>query len=442
MIEIWEQVQSRLEARLGSQAHDIWIRPIKLLELDDDVARLEVPNRYYSDWIRDNYEAELLEELSSATGHPLRLEFQSQAPEPGRDSLASSAHGVLAEVAASSLPRLMPDKNFDSFVVGSCNKFAHAASLAVADFPGTHYNPLFIYGDTGLGKTHLAHAIGNVIRKVDPGARVVYTTTEVFVNQLINALRFKKMEEFRNTYRQTVDCLLIDDIQFLSGKDRSQEEFFHTFQALQGSGRQIVITADVLPKEIDKLEPRLRSRFEGGLLADIQPPDLETMVAILRKKADELDIALPDDVSLWVAGRVRCNIREAEGALKRLGALSSFFSTRLDIEFCKEHLGALYPERTTTPTAEKVMETVARFFNIRVSDLKGRRKVKGIARPRQIAMHLARTHTELSFPDIGRAFGGRDHSTVQYACKKVKTDLKRDPDLREMMRNLENSLGV
>jgi chromosomal replication initiator protein len=336
----------------------------------------------------------------------------------------------------------MVDKTFENFVVGSCNKFAHAASLAVTDFPGTHYNPLFVYGDTGLGKTHLLHAIGNAVRAENPRARVVYTTTEVFVNQLINALRFKRMEEFRNTYRQTVDCLLIDDIQFLSGKDRSQEEFFHTFQALQGSGRQIIITADVLPKEIDKLAPRLRSRFEGGLLADIQPPDLETMVAILREKADELDIKLPNDVSLWVASRVRCNIREAEGALKRLGALSSFFSTPLDIDFCKEHLSALYPERIMAPTPDRVMEVVARFYNIRVSDLKGRRKVKGIARPRQIAMHLTRSHTELSFPDIGRAFGGRDHSTVQYACKKVKVNLKKDPNLREVMRTLQSSLGV
>jgi chromosomal replication initiator protein len=441
MREIWNQVQRRLETRLGAQAHDIWIRPIRLVALDGKVARLEVPNRYYSDWIRDNYEHDLLEELSTATGQDLILEFLFQAPEPVAEELTGSA-AVLDEVASSSRPRLMADKTFDNFVVGSCNKFAHAASLAVADFPGTHYNPLFIYGDTGLGKTHLLHSIGNAVRAQNPAARVVYTTTEVFVNQLINALRFKKMEEFRNTYRQTVDCLIIDDIQFLSGKDRSQEEFFHTFQALQGSGRQIIITADVLPKEIDKLEPRLRSRFEGGLLADIQPPDLETMVAILRKKADELNIPMPDDVSLWVAGRVRCNIREAEGALKRLGALSSFFSTDLDIEFCKEHLAQLYPERTTSPTPDRVMEVVARFFNIRVTDLKGRRKVKGIARPRQIAMHLTRVHTELSFPDIGRAFGGRDHSTVQYACKKVKSGLNEDPDLREVMRNLENSLGV
>ncbi len=440
MIEIWDQVQHRLEVRLGAQAHDIWIRPIRLMALDNKIARLEVPNRYYSDWIRDNYETELLEELATATGRSLSLDFQYKAPEPVAEEQTGAA--VLAEVASSSLPRLMVDKTFDNFVVGSCNKFAHAASLAVADFPGTHYNPLFVYGDTGLGKTHLLHSIGNAVRADNPAARVVYTTTEVFVNQLINALRFKKMEEFRNTYRQTVDCLLIDDIQFLSGKDRSQEEFFHTFQALQGSGRQIIITADVLPKEIDKLEPRLRSRFEGGLLADIQPPDLETMVAILRKKADELNIALPDDVSLWIAGRVRCNIREAEGALKRLGALSSFFSTGLDIEFCKEHLSALYPERIMAPTPERVMEVVARFFNIRVTDLKGRRKVKGIARPRQIAMHLTRVHTELSFPDIGRAFGGRDHSTVQYACKKIKSDLQKDPDLREILRNLESSLGV
>ena len=458
LAKLWDPVLQTLERRVGKQAFEIWIEPLRLLSIKDGTVELEVPNRYYSDWVRDNHRDDILEVLTeqcaknNASFGPIeRLSFRisdstnasttsppkgSSDPEKseGRSSQRKNIPGLHSR-------QLNPQKNFESFVVGSCNQFAHAASLAVSEFPGQNYNPLFIYGCTGLGKTHLTQAIANQILKRERDSRVLYTTAESFVNEMINAIRFKKMDEFRGRYRSQVDVLLIDDIQFLSGKDRSQEEFFHTFQDLQTSGRQIVITADVLPREIDKLEPRLRTRFEGGLLADIQPPDLETMLAILRHKCDECAIRLPEDLQNWIASRVRGNIRELEGALNRLAALSSFFSAPLDIEFAQKHLGNLYAEEVESITPEKVMQAVARLYAIRIVDLKGTRKVKGIAFPRQIAMYLARKHTNLSFPDLGRSFN-RDNSTVQYACKKIRQQIEKDPDLRHTLDTLERNLGA
>lgn len=457
LAKLWDPVLQTLERRVGKQAFEIWIEPLRLLSIHEGTVELEVPNRYYSDWVRDNHKDDILEVLTevcaknNASFGPIeRLGFRISEG-PSSESASSPASSPQESQNAGPPPRkaspglhsrqLNPQKNFESFVVGSCNQFAHAASLAVSEFPGQNYNPLFIYGCTGLGKTHLTQAIANQILKRERDSRVLYTTAESFVNEMINAIRFKKMDEFRGRYRSQVDVLLIDDIQFLSGKDRSQEEFFHTFQDLQTSGRQIVITADVLPREIDKLEPRLRTRFEGGLLADIQPPDLETMLAILRHKCDECAISLPEDLQNWIASRVRGNIRELEGALNRLAALSSFFSAPLDIEFAQKHLGNLYTEEVESITPEKVMQAVARLFAIRIIDLKGTRKVKGIAFPRQIAMYLARKHTNLSFPDLGRAFN-RDNSTVQYACKKIRQQIEKDPDLRHTLNTIERNLGA
>jgi len=452
---LWEKALPRLERRVGSQPFDIWIKPLLLLSVQSGSIVFEVPNVYYSDWIRDNYHQDILEVLQqvcatekSDFGNFERLSFKvAGQSKSGRNAAAQeSGEAIDAQLPERPLSplrsrKLNPQKKFESFVVGACNQFAHAASLAVSEFPGQNYNPLFIYGCTGLGKTHLTQAIANQILKRESSSRVLYTTAESFVNEMINAIRFKKMEEFRARYRSQVDVLLIDDIQFLSGKDRSQEEFFHTFQDLQTSGRQIVVTADVLPREIDKLEPRLRTRFEGGLLADIQPPDLETMLAILRHKCDECAISLPEDLQIWIASRVRGNIRELEGALNRLAALSSFFSSPLDIDFAQKHLGNLYAEEVEAITPEKVMQAVARLYAIRVVDLKGNRKVKGIAFPRQVAMFLARKHTNLSFPDLGRSFN-RDNSTVQYACKKIRQQIDKDPDLRHTLNTLERNIGA
>ena len=434
--DTWSAVLARVEERIGAQNHDIWIRPIRLLGLDGSTLRLQVPNRYYSDWVRDNYEKVLAEEASAAFGQSLNIRYQlADDPVPQAEPEAP---------ATPDLPRrigVMVDKKFDNYVVGACNQFAHAAAKGFSDFPDQSYNPLFIFGGTGLGKTHLVQAIGNRIHDQRNG-RVFYTTAEDFVNEMIRALRFKRMDDFRARYRRAADVLIIDDIQFLSGKDRSQEEFFHTFEAMKNSGKQIVLTSDVLPREIDKLEPRLRTRFEGGLLADIQPPDMETMVAILHKKTDPLGMEVPDDVALWIASRVRGNIRELEGALNRLAALHRFFSEPLTVEFARKHLGQLLAEEPQALTPDKIIHMVARFFNIKVSDIKGRRKLKGVVRPRQIAMYLAREHTELSFPDLGRAFGGKDHSTVQHAYKKIGNDRKKDPDLQAHIETLERHLGA
>ncbi len=433
-------MQQRIEERIGVQNYEIWIKPIRMLTLRGDLVSLEVPNRYYSDWVRDNYQQVFLEELAKAVGHPIRVEFSVEneaagALDPGDPTPRSEARPRRSH-------SLNVDKTFESYVVGTCNKFANAAALAVADFPGQNYNPLFVFGHTGTGKTHLVQAIGNRMQERDPNVGVIYTTAEDFVNDMIGGLRFKRMEEFRERYRQQADVVIIDDIQFLSGRDRSQEEFFHTFEALKNAGKQIILTADVLPRDIDKLAPRLRTRFEGGLLADIQPPDVETMIAILHSKAEEVGLELDDEVALWISSRVQGNVRELEGALNRLAALERFYDEPLSLEFTRRNLGNLLAEDPQVLTPDHIKKAVARFFNIKVADLVGRRKLKGIVRPRQIAMYLARKHTGLSFPDLGRSFGGRDHSTVQHACKKVAKLVEKDPDIRNHVEALERNLGT
>jgi chromosomal replication initiator protein len=442
-LEVWSEVQRRVEREIGSEAFNIWFERLKLGAISDGNVELRAPDPYHLDWVRWNYEGILTSQFSEVMGRQVRLSFavDSRSADPAAPRIE-----VSEEPSREDSPRttgLMTSKIFDNFVVGACNQFAHAASLAVADFPGSpNYNPLFIYGGTGLGNTHLIHAIGNRVLHQNRGAKLVYTTAEAFVNEMINAIRFKRMEAFRTRFREEGTVLLIDDIQFLGGKDRSQEEFFYTFQAFHTTGRQIVVTADALPKEIQKLEPRLRTRFEGGLLADIQPPDLETMVAILRKKADEMGIDVPADLAGWIAPRVRGNIRELEGILNRLAALADFYSAPLTMEFARQHLGPQFADPVEAITPDRIMEVVARFFNIKVADLKGKRRVKSIARPRQLSMYLSRKHTQLSYPDLGRAFGGRDHSTVHHADKKIHSELEKDADLRHLIQTLEQNLGL
>lgn len=442
--QLWLDVQGRIARRIGPQNHEIWVKPMRVISVAGGSVSLEVPNRYYSDWVRDNYRQVFLEEWGAALGRPVEVDFSIQDEDPAPELAPTKTRPPAAPApprptVRTKLPR---DKTFDGYVVGACNKFAHAAALAVADFPGSNYNPLFVFGGTGLGKTHLVHAIGNRILERDSDAGVIYTTAEDFVNDMIRALRFKRMDEFRDRYRAHADALIIDDIQFLSGKDRSQEEFFHTFEALKNAGKQVVLTSDVLPREIDKLEPRLRTRFEGGLLADIQPPDLETLLAILHSKAELLQLQMPEDTAMWIASRVKGNVRELEGALNRLAALNRFYNEPLTVDFTRRHLGKLMAEATQAITPEQIIQVTSRYFNIKVSDLKGRRKLKGIVRPRQIAMYLARSHTSLSFPDLGRAFGGRDHSTVQHAVKKITKELALDVDLKNHVQTLERSLGL
>jgi chromosomal replication initiator protein len=435
---VWSQVQGSLRDKLGAQSWEIWIRPIQLAAITEDGVQLEVPNRYYRDWVQHNYGEALTAELEQVIGHPVTVKFHVARREtpPPLSGQAPSAQNMEA------IPGVSPDKTFDNFVVGKSNEFAHAASLAVADAPGdVQYNPLFIYGDTGLGKTHLLHAIGNQVRQRNPDARVLYVTAEQFTNELIDSLRYRRMPEFRDRYRKQPTCLLMDDVQFLSGKDRTQEEVFHTFEWLKERGHQIVFTADVLPREIRMLEPRLRTRCESGMLADTQPPDMETLLAILRQKSEDKGLQLPDDLGQWIASRVRGNIREVEGVINRLAAVVRLHPQPLTIPFAQRHLGSVLAEAPSAVSAEHIIQTVANFYNVKVSDLKGQRRLKQLVRPRHVAMYLVRSHTQHSFPEIGRMFGGRDHATVQHACKKIRSLVQRDIDIRSAVQTLQRSLG-
>ena len=443
MEQVWSQVQGSLKEKLGSQNYEIWIRPIQLTRSSTSEIHLQVPNRYYRDWVQANYGTTLADELHQALGHPIAVQFQIARADAAEDEDAEAVSED-AEPAPelTAVPGVAADKTFEAFVVGACNQFAHAAALAVADAPGeAQYNPLFIYGPTGLGKTHLMHAVANRVHQQSPDMHVVYVTAEQFTNEMINALRYHRMPEFRDRYRKHPHILLMDDVQFLSGKDRTQEELFHTFEWLKERGCQIVFTADVLPREIKMFEPRLRTRCEGGMLADTQPPDMETMVAILGQKADAMGVTVPPELSHYVASRVRGNIRELEGVLNRLKALFQLSPGPLSVEQIRRHLGTVLADEPAAPSAEGILQTVASFFNIKISDLKGSRRLKQLVRPRHIAMYLVRRHTDMSFPEIGRVFGGRDHATVQHACKKIRTQLARDADLKNAIQTLERSFG-
>lgn len=443
MEQVWARIQSTLREKLGVQNYDIWIRPIQVSALGPDSAMLVVPNRYYRDWVQANYSEILTVELGAALGRPVTLHFEvarGEGEEPRASAAAPEDPGP--EPAPLAIPGVAQDKVFDNFVVGASNQFAHAAATAVCDSPGDPaYNPLFIYGPTGLGKTHLMYAIANRVRQRSPEAVVVYVTAEQFTNEMINALRYHRMPEFRDRYRKHPNFLLMDDVQFLSGKDRTQEELFHTFEWLKERGRQIVFTADVLPREIKMFEPRLRTRCEGGMLADVQPPDMETLLAILHQKAEPLGLDVPPELARFIGMRVRGSVRELEGVLNRLRALVQLHREPLTIEFARRTLGNVLAEEPTTLSTETILQSVANFYNIKISDLKGQRRLKQLVRPRHVAMYLVRRHTELSFPEIGRLFGNRDHATVQHACKKITSLLGKDADLRNAVQTLERSLG-
>ncbi len=454
---VWNEVQGSLRERLGTQNYEIWIQPIRVGSSSAGAVQLCVPNRYYRDWVKENYGRTLADAIGQRLGREIKVEFHvgtgedadldEDAPPAGDDDAADlpldeavpdAGPPLIASPVGVPIPGVAPDKTFRNFVVGACNQFAHAAALAVADVPGEpQYNPLFIYGATGLGKTHLMHAIGNAMRDRNPDTRVLYVTAERFTNQLIEALRYRRMPDFRDRFRKNTDILLIDDVQFLSGKERTQEELFHTFEFLRERGKQIVFTADVLPREITGLEPRLRTRCESGMIADTQPPDVETMLAILHQKAEDMGLPLSPDLAQWIATRLRGSIRELEGVLNRLKAVARLQGGTPSVEVAKQHLASILPQAPAPPTADEIISTVASFYGLKVSDLKGTRRLKQIVRPRHVAMYLVRAHTDLSFPDIGRAFGGKDHATVQHACKKVVRLVEKEPDLRNAIDNIE-----
>lgn len=412
---------------------------------------LEVPNRFVRDWVRDHYVQLIRETVSKIGAVDYKIQLQIGNKSNGKDDLVSQSeiprqiHSPSVSIRENQQHEWNGSGNlnskyvFDEFVAGSSNQFAYAAAMAVANNPATTYNPLFIYGGVGLGKTHLVNAIGNAIIKKNLNMRVCYYTSEKFMNELINSLRYAKMDEFRNKFR-SMDVLLIDDVQFIAGKERTQEEFFHTFNSLYESHKQIVVTSDKFPKEIPGLEERLRSRFEWGLIADIQPPDVETKQAILKMKAEQNGIELPEDVSQFLATSVSSNVRELEGFLIRIGAYASLTSTAVSLTMAREILKDILVEKNKEITIEEIQKTIASHFSIKISDLKSPKRLKALVLPRQIAMYLARQLTSCSYPEIGDRFGGKDHSTIIHAIKKIEKQIESDFQLRSTINILKNNI--
>jgi len=446
--QLWQDTQEQLKQRISPQNYRTWIKPLHCLSLEKDIITIQVPNRFVLEWVRDNF-IEIIEETISQIGavqYRIKLvvlqkkKKETNARLNSENKQINNFQNITTESHGNSLKsQLIHKYTFNSFVSGVSNQFSHAAALAVANNPATTYNPLFIYGGVGLGKTHLLNAIGNYVIEKNPNLRVCYYASEKFMNELINSLRYAKMDEFRNKFR-SMDVLLIDDIQFIAGKERTQEEFFHTFNALYESHKQIVLTSDKFPKEIPGLEERLRSRFEWGLIADIQPPDIETRQAILRLKAEQNNIKLPEDVALFLSTSVSSNIRELEGHLIRIGAYSSLTSTPITLEMAKEILKDILIEKNKEITIEDIQKLVANNFNVKISDLKSPKRLKTLVLPRQVAMYLSRQLTNESFPEIGKKFGGKDHSTIIHAIKKIEQLLESDIQLRSVVNNLKKSL--
>ncbi len=442
MLELWQQLVDHLESDPRVSDFRSFLRGLRPLGLRQRSLVIEAPNRFTAEVIRQRYLGifeETLERVSTGQLTRVTLEVRSatqqelfpapsQPPKPptGRDSSHRSS--------------LFPTYTFDNFVVGASNQFAHAASKAVASQQSEHYNPLFIYGGTGLGKTHLVNAIGHEILDRDPAARVLYLSAESFMNELIAALRRDRMDEFKSRFRK-IDMLVLDDVQFLAGRERTQEEFFHTFNSLYEGHHQIVLTSDKFPKEIPELEERLRNRFEWGLIADIQPPDVETRVAILQKKAELEHIDLPHEVALFLASKIDSNVRELEGSLTRLGAFASLNKCQITVEFAHEALKNTLRQRDDrTISIESIQKTVSDFFSLRPSELSSKKRTRTIALPRQVAMYLCRRYTQASFPVIGDRFGGRDHSTVVHAAQVIERRIRNDPDFRATIERIERLL--
>jgi chromosomal replication initiator protein len=450
---LWETALSTLEGRIKPHNFEMWLRPINCKAIEGQRILLSAPSKWIKEWFQDNYQEIVLDALRDQTQQEFEIVFEVRESET--DSVtAVKATAVESDSAKEAIPGALPTEksepqgtdllgkyNFDSFVVGPSNQLAHAASRAVAEVPAGKYNPLFIYGGVGLGKTHLVHAIGHRIRETHPGWRILYLKTETFMNEYINCIRNGKIDEFRRKYREKCDVLLMDDIQFLAGKDRTQDEFFHTFNSLFESHRQIVLTADKYPHEIPDLEERLRSRFQSGLIADIQPPELETRIAILKKKADLDQIALPDDVAIYLATNIKSNVRELEGLLIRVAAFASLQEQPITIEFAKETLKNFLTQASHSLTVEAVQKEVANYFNVKLADLKSPKRHQAIARPRQIAMYLARKLCKASYPELGQRFGGKDHTTVLSACRKIDSLVQSDAKTRHTVEELERHLS-
>ena len=431
-------------ARIGHGAHkdtvDTWLQPVRATSIEGDVLVLEVPNQLFSDWIAGHYRREIEETASGLLGRPISVRCVRSGVEAEPTARPRPGVTVTRRRLFNADLKLNRKYTFDTFVVGPSNRFAHAASIAVAQSPAKAYNPLFIYGGVGLGKTHLMQAIGHYIQDKFAEASVSYISSEKFTNQLIDAIQNKATVKFRNRYRN-VDVLLIDDVHFLGGKEQTQEEFFHTFNTLYDAHKQIVLSSDRPPKEIPNLEDRLVSRFEWGLVTDLQIPDIETRVAILRKKAEQERVSLPDEVIFYIASKIKSNVRKLEGAMSRLTAYSSLMKAPMNVQVAEAILGDMIgTEEMKTVTTEAVQKRVAEYFDIRVLDMMSKKRPQAIAFPRQIAMYLARTLVGSSLPEIGDVFGGRDHTTVLYAVKAIETRMKTDEGVKKIVAYLERQL--
>lgn len=477
-VELWQQCVDLLRDELPAQQFNTWIRPLQV-EVEGDSLRVYAPNRFVLDWVNEKYLSRLLELLSertsgpppnlslligskrsaSATGLPSASMARAQQPSvavspafhesPRRENAQNSfsepsapvraERNVQVEGGLKHTSYLNRTFTFENFVEGKSNQLARAAAWQVADNPKHGYNPLFLYGGVGLGKTHLMHAVGNHLLKKNPNAKVVYLHSERFVADMVKALQLNAINEFKRFYR-SVDALLIDDIQFFAKKERSQEEFFHTFNALLEGGQQVILTSDRYPKEIDGLEERLKSRFGWGLTVAVEPPELETRVAILMKKADQANVDLPHDAAFFIAQRIRSNVRELEGALKRVIAHAHFMGRDITIELIRESLKDLLALQDKLVSVDNIQRTVAEYYKIKIADLLSKRRSRSVARPRQVAMALSKELTNHSLPEIGDAFGGRDHTTVLHACRKIAELRELDADIREDYKNLLRTL--
>ncbi|MDT0163888.1 chromosomal replication initiator protein DnaA [Bacillus sp. AG4(2022)] len=443
--DLWNNALANIEKKISKPSFDTWLKSTKAHSLQGDLLIITAPNEFARDWLEERYSQLISGILYDITGEELGVKFiipQNQGEEEVDLPVPPKKGKKDDDQPELPLNMLNPKYTFDTFVIGSGNRFAHAASLAVAEAPAKAYNPLFIYGGVGLGKTHLMHAIGHYVQDHNPAAKVVYLSSEKFTNEFINSIRDNKAVDFRNKYRN-VDVLLIDDIQFLAGKEQTQEEFFHTFNTLHEESKQIVISSDRPPKEIPTLEDRLRSRFEWGLITDITPPDLETRIAILRKKAKAEGLDIPNEVMLYIANQIDSNIRELEGALIRVVAYSSLINKDINADLAAEALRDIIPSsKPKVITIHEIQKTVGEHYSVKLEDFKAKKRTKSVAFPRQIAMYLSRELTDFSLPKIGEEFGGRDHTTVIHAHEKISKLLQTDQQLQKQLKELNELLKV
>jgi len=436
---IWQKSLSIILERVGSNVFELWFKPIKLLQAKDDSILLEIPNRFFKDWIEDYHPNLISEVVGSLVGRPLEVKYKIAEKQPTEVKKMDARLESRKTKLASRGIYLNPRYTFETFVVGPSNQFAQAAARAVADSPGSAYNPLFIYGGVGLGKTHLITAIGNHVADTRSDYKILYLSAEQFINEVVYAFRNEKAAELKAKYRG-LDLLLIDDIQLIENKTATQEELFHTLNTLYERQKQIVISSDRPPKEIKSITDRLRSRFSMGLIADIQPPEVETKIAIIHKKAEMEKLSLPEDVVHFLATKIRSNIRDLEGCLIRLGAYASLSGSKIDLASAKSILRDFILEEEKALTVDSIARTVAEYFGIKPQELRARKRTKDVALPRQVAMYLARELTESSLSEIGKQVGGKDHATVIYACKQVEAKRASDEAFAKMIETLKNKL--